>query len=207
MENKNKYICLICDIIRSTFLKNEHQLDTIPEVLEKMNSELKPLVSFQVVSGDEFQGLLRIDQQVFKFINFLEYHLFPLRFRTGIGISTISTDIKTNTRTMRGNVFILARKAINQAHKKKCLYFIESDHEIEGIGTILNLMGFIKNQWKESLVFRRFYLYDKYKSTSKVAELESVSLQAINKVIRNYGMREIQLAIQYIYRAISKSTL
>ncbi|MCK4836865.1 MAG: hypothetical protein KAT17_09515 [Candidatus Aminicenantes bacterium] len=202
--NNKKYICLNGDVIGSNFSKYSEYLNKLPDILKQMNKELNPLVPFQMFAGDEFQGLLQTGQNIFKYIDFLEYHLFPLRFRIGIGIGLISTEIKSSTQTMRGSAFVLARKAIELARKNKSLYYLESDQKLNGIGTILNLMGFIKKRWTEKVVFRRYMLYNHYQSIVRVAEKEKVSKEAVNKMIRNYGIRELQQAIDNIQKMINK---
>jgi hypothetical protein len=203
MDNE-RYICLLGDIIRSDLSKYSEKLNKLPDILRLMNIKLNPLVPFHVFAGDEFQGLLSIEQKFFEYIDFLEYNLYPLRFRMGIGIGLISTALKSSTQTMRGPAFVLARKAIGLARKNRNLYYLESDQKLDGLTTILNLMGFIKNKWTEKVVFRRYMLYNQYQSIIRVAEKEKVSKEAVNKMIRHYGIRELQQAIDDIQKIISK---
>jgi hypothetical protein len=203
MDNE-RYICLIGDIIQSDLSKYNEHLNKLPDILGLMNMKLNPLVPFHVFAGDEFQGLLSIGQKFFEYIDFLEYHLYPLRFRMGIGIGLISTALKPSTQTMRGPAFVLARKAIELARKNRNLYYLESDRKLDGLTTILNLMGFIKNKWTKKVVFRRYMLYNQYQSIIRAAEKEKVSKEAVNKMIRHYGIRELRQAIDDIQKIISK---
>jgi len=204
MNEKKRYICLTGDVIRSNLSEQIESLNALPNILKQMNNELNPIVPFNVFAGDEFQGLLAISQNIFEYIDFLEYRLFPLRFRTGIGIGFVSTEIKSSTQAMRGSAFVLARKAIETARKNKNLYCLESDQKVNGIDTIINLMGFIKNQWTKKIVFNRYMLYNQYKSAGIVAKKEEVSKTAVNKMIRHYGMRELKQAIKDIQKIINK---
>lgn len=200
------YICITCDLINSSLSDNSVLIDQLPKILDKINTALKPVVPFSVYAGDEIQGIINEDVKIFEFIDLLEFKLFPLSFRTGIGIGTISTDIKETSQAMRGEAFVFARMALDIAKQKKKKYVLQSNFDDTCLQVILDLLGFIKNQWKELLVFRRYNLYKQYKSISTVAKEENVSKEAVNKTIVRYGIREYQMAVKEINKTIREST-
>lgn len=198
------FICMTGDVILSKEVKNEKVLNSLPEILDGLNEKLSPLIRFQISAGDEFQGLLSIKQNPFDFIDYLEYRLFPIRFRIGIGIGRISTDIQDTTLSMRGPVFEFARKALRQAKSDNRYYAINSAANYNLLDDLLKLISFMKNQWSNEMVFRRYYLYRIYHSAQKVGELEGVSKVAVNKTIKKYGYREIIEITDDIQRALQE---
>lgn len=189
---EQQYICLTGDIIGSKNSREVKALNNLQAILKEMNSHLHPLAPMRIASGDEFQGLLSPKQNPFDFIDYLEYRLFPLRFRMGIGIGTIATALHRSTQTMRGPVFEFARQAIEQAKIDNRYYAIKSSANTDLLDAILKLLSYIKGQWTNPMVFRRYFLYHEHETASKVAKLEKVSVVAANKFILKYGFREIR---------------
>jgi hypothetical protein len=200
---QQSYLCLTSDIIGSSEPVDQQKLRSLPELLQEVNRSWSPAVAFSLSSGDEFQGLLDLSQSPLDLIGALELALFPLRFRTGIGLGTVSTDIQDTTHAMRGETFENARSALKRALQEKRLYAFDAGKEDFLLDDLLLLVGFIKEQWSSETVFRRFALYRKYRAVEKVAREEGVSAEAVNKMVQRYGFREILRIAEDFQKALA----
>ncbi len=157
-----------------------------------------------MLRGDEFQGLLGLEQDPFPIIDFLEYRLFPFRFRAGMGVGEITVELSQTTHSMRGMAFELARTALHRAKRENRLYAMDCAPPKKAYDALLTLLSFIKMGWKNQMVFRRYHLSRRHGTMDKVAELEGVSKQAIRKTSHAYGFRQVIRATQVLHLSIKE---
>ena len=91
-----EYAVIIGDIVNSRAMDNRGEVQKrFRTVLSDINTKYKAYISaeFKITLGDEFQGLLSDRRNIFRIIMEIEDLMQPVRFRFGIGIGTIDTDI------------------------------------------------------------------------------------------------------------------
>ncbi|MBO8131545.1 MAG: hypothetical protein H0Z29_08545 [Candidatus Marinimicrobia bacterium] len=204
MAIKGKYIVITADVIKSRDEGNQNYIKNLPRKIKSINKKIKPISGFVVTRGDEIQGVLMSCPIELAFTILAE--TYPLVFRFGIGIGQIDTEIRENPGEMMGSAFEYARRALDEIKKKNCYFRIKGDFKEEFIDLINNnlvLMSQILRRWDE-LTFRRFVLYKQLRSITKVADVERVSPESINKYINNYSIRQIIDSIFTIDNVIIK---
>ena len=96
IESEKNYTVIIGDIVDSRKLEGRGKIQKrFKEVLENINVKYSENIrsKFRITLGDEFQGLLMGTENVMQIVNDIEYEMFPVRFRFGIGIGEIDTEI------------------------------------------------------------------------------------------------------------------
>lgn len=178
--------------------ENKPYLSGLGDKIERINKEVKPITGFVITRGDEIQGMLegKPMDTVFKILS----EVCPLKFRFGIGFGTIDSEIKENPGEMMGVAFEYAREALDKIKGRGCLFRIKGDFSgsiVELVNENLVLMSELLKRW-DCRTFRRFELYRKYGTIYKVAEVEGVSPEAINKYINRYSIKQIIHSIDKI---------
>ncbi len=115
------YLAIIGDLIKSREIQDRAaEQARIENVLEKINQQYETIIvsKLTLTLGDEFQALLKIDQQVVRLLDDLE-HQMALPFRLGIGLGPIRTEIKKEISIgADGEAFWYAREAIDLLHQE-----------------------------------------------------------------------------------------
>lgn len=205
MNTEHTFIVITGDIIGS---KNEDidLMHSIPDRLKKIDEALNTVLPSARFAGDEIQCIFEFNQRHPYFILFNMITLFqPLSLKFGIGIGEIDKPMPRNLAEATGAAFRLARKGLNIAEKRGQIAWCQSDDksvdkELNGLFCLTTAL--IQN-WT-SKHWRRFQLYYVHRNIHHVAFQEDVSPEAINKFIRNAGMRNIITALDQFER--SKST-
>lgn len=151
----NNYIAVIGDIINSKIIEDRRTFqDDFKKILSMINDKYKANIisNFTITTGDEFQGILRIDKNLLKILDEL-YVNIPKDFRLGIGYGQITTEINPQLSIgADGPAFWRAREAIDYVHKNnyknRCNIYFIGDRELDStINTIFLLSETIKSQW------------------------------------------------------------
>lgn len=114
------YIAIISDLIGSREISDRNRAQaalnrTLEACSEHFASDLA--ARFTITVGDEFQGLLKPSADPFHMLDWIEFHLEDMGFRSGIGLGEIATDIRTDRALgADGSAFWNARDAINSVH-------------------------------------------------------------------------------------------
>jgi hypothetical protein len=90
------YIAIIGELKNSKNLENRNEVQIkLENVLKKINSSYSDQIAsnFTITLGDEFQGLLSESSNVMYIMSEIEKVLYPVKFRFGVGIGTITTRI------------------------------------------------------------------------------------------------------------------
>jgi len=179
------------DIIGSRKSEVQDLMDRLPTRLDEMNSEIKPVAGFAITGGDEIQGVLAKDDFTFDILIKLLAKLYPLKMKIGIGIGQIATELKPNPGEMRGEAFIHAREALQQLSKSPYLFRLNGEiPNLEVYNSFLALSSRIVMSWNGK-TFLRYGLYHKLRNIVKVAEVEQVSPEAINKFLNRHLIKEL----------------
>lgn len=162
--SNNKYIAILGDIIDSKMTENRNDVQNkLKQTLEIINDKYSAniIARFSIIYGDGFQGLMQISNETMNIISEIELAMYPVKFRFGIGIGNISTDISNNVYEIDGECFHFARKVLNNitenSSKQTSLntnIMISSGPENKYddmlVNTVLNLSYVIKRKWTKS---------------------------------------------------------
>ena len=167
-----KYIAMIGDIKDSKNLENRSQTQKkLNNILKHMNKIYHEDISakFTITLGDEFQGLLKKSDHILDIIKYIQNEMYPVKFRFGIGIGDINTNIIHNAAIgADGPAYYAARQMIEDIHdQEKKLKRQAADiqislyntqyFEMTQINTILALIKTIEEGWSEK---HRFTIWD-----------------------------------------------
>ncbi|MGG7177652.1 SatD family protein [Clostridium paraputrificum] len=117
------YEVMICDIENSRELVNRDEVQLLLiDILKRCNEKYKDTIiaPFRITTGDEWEGLLKIDSPKLEIMNFFSDNLPDyINFYTGIGIGELSiSDLTLPVNVLDGPAFHAARDAIKYGKKK-----------------------------------------------------------------------------------------
>ncbi|MCK1221764.1 SatD family protein [Streptococcus uberis] len=154
------YIAVIGDFIDSKQVEQRYQFqEKFKKALEKINQKYqKDIVSkFSITLGDEFQGLLKIEANVFQMIDDISLAMKPHSIRYGIGIGQIITEINPEMSIgADGPAYWQAREAITYIHQKndygqtKIAIRTEDLETDVVINALISAGDAIKSNWRAS---------------------------------------------------------
>lgn len=189
----NNYLVVTADMISSRDVSTK-QISTIPEKLKRMDDKLHPLIPSMLFAGDEIQILFPHEdkQQPYRLLMDLHRYLVPFRFRFGFGIGVVDQPINSSMAQNKGQAFIRARKALDVAKKERLIAWLstEKDKPHPEINSCFLLFTALTRKWTDKH-WRRFFLYWDKRSIHKVAEIENVSPESINKFLKRASIRTI----------------
>ncbi len=154
------YYAIIGDIVDSKKIKNRLEMqEKLKEFLNKINNDYDDSIAskFIITLGDEFQGLLENPVKMFEIINKIELYMKPIKFRFGIGVGNILTNIDEkmsigsdgpvwwNARNMISELKYL-KKGVKQISNIK-ISGIKNQNVLDLININLCLCHSIKNNW------------------------------------------------------------
>ena len=157
------YTAIIGDIKGSKSLKDRREVQmSLREVLDEINSVYHEDIAsnFLITLGDEFQGLLRSPRHTLKIVKDIQTKMYPTKFRIGIGIGDISTEIDPDSALgADGPAYYAAREMVDLLHENEnknkraeadiqFSIYNEYSFEIEQINTMLALIKEIEDKWK-----------------------------------------------------------
>lgn len=207
-----QYIALIGDMIDSRSLANRSIIQKkFKQVLEDINSTYSDQLAspFMVTIGDEFQGLLAIPDHVLAIIETIAEQMFPIRFRFGIGIGEITTEIdKTMPLGADGPAYYRARNCITDLHDRErrngkaiASMQIKSNrkHQDSMINAVFLLMIALKSHWtyrQREIVARFRQLGKSQQDTAKELKISQPSVSKTVKAADYFAYLEAMEAAQ-----------
>lgn len=168
-----RYIVITGDIINSrekkfNVVEYRDKINHLNKQIE--NNLVKP---FKMLKGDEIQGLLSIESDLFTIIRLLRCLFQPFALRVGVGIGSIYDEDKlsdfSTSWEINGEAFFNARKAIDiikeSENTKKDIkyttYFIYEDNKLEEyINTLNSFCDEHILRWKKE-VYKIVFLLEK----------------------------------------------
>ncbi len=195
---KKRYYCaIIGDINKSRSLANRDKIQrNFHKAITVINREYKKDIAakFLITLGDEFQGVLASATLSYQCVRRMQELMAPVQFTFGIGIGTISTSFNTNTIAMDGEVFHRARRALEEAKKKKSLLRFDFNHTALPLtNAVAELID--KHQCRLSSRQRTVAaLMKEHNNQSKVAKILKVSQPTIWKVVSSQHIRQLHEA-------------
>lgn len=186
-----KYGVITADIIRSKEIKDRNYFFKIfSEKTNYINKRFSSLLlaPFKIYRGDEFQGCVKEINKIPEFLSIIRENFYPLQFRAGIGIGSISTKIKKDIGKIDGEALRLSSQALNiiKKEKERITYYKitpEYKHLEEIINNLyifldLNVINRTIKQWDA------IRLYRDIKNLKKVAKKLNVTFQNVSKRLR-----------------------
>jgi len=191
MHNTQEYIAITGDVIKSR-MAHESDFSIIKVRLNEFNKKIKPTVPFSIQAGDEIQGLIKYGKKPVSLLIQLLGVFYPMKIRWGIGKGSIDSSLRQSTSEMRGQAFELSRNALNYAKKEKqVIAYVADGKNLDILNIIFKLMSGYLDNW-DKMAFRRYLLYSDSKTIYKVADMEGVSTEAINK---HMNRRKLKLVL------------
>jgi len=206
--NKNQiYLAITGDVLQS---RNTLEVDfsRLKNCLNVFNKKFNPVVPFTIQAGDEIQGLGRFNETPVSSLLWLLGNVYPMKIRWGLGKGSIESSLQESTAEMRGESFEYSREALNLAKKNKQLFACcTSEDDMEQTNIIFSLISGYLDDWNK-MAYRRYLLYSDSKTIYKVAELEGVSTEAINKHMNRKKIKIVLDAVHFLDETIfNESTL
>ena len=203
------YIAIIGDLVGSRSLENRNDVQSrMSQVLTDINESdyQENIVSrFVVTLGDEFQGLVL---RTFPFQKFLEFYEskfgYNVQTRFGIGLGSLSTDLKSETIGMDGSCFHLARQAIEEAKKESEYLFFKGFEMNTALNALFQNTFHIRKSWKK----RQQEVITVYKDVEDqvaVAKELHISRQAVSSVLKAAKWESYQAGWSGIHQLLAFS--
>ncbi len=219
MHNK-KYIAIIGDIVDSREIKNRDVFQKkLNVVLDNINNKYSDDISskFMITLGDEFQGLLITNDNLFNIIFEIEKSVYPTKIRFGIGIGAINTYINPEMSIgADGPAYHYARKMIDKLKIKESKYknspsniLIHTEKEDTNmlLESILELTYAIKSNWttkqRHTIECYKGCGENQYETATKL----NVTQSTVNKAIKSSMFYQYNNGIQSIQSYIKSGGL
>lgn len=191
---------LVGDLVGSRKSSDRQKLQSkLTESIETVNHEVdgSAIAPMEIVRGDEFEGGFSDPASCLEAFFILERTLFPIRYKAGIGIGTISTTEETSISRMDGPAFHRARSAVEEAQSSSANLVVKSSnqHNDELINTILDLIFLIRDNWTDrQWEIVNYYQEHRNKTQSEIAFQFNISQPAVAKVLQRTRVRHIDRA-------------
>ncbi|HPG41932.1 MAG TPA: SatD family protein [bacterium] len=188
MQNSNKYIAIIGDLVNSRAMTNRNEVqNALINTLNTINSsDLKQHIAakFVITLGDEFQGLVTRNFPLHPFLEL--YHSgLPANVATrfGIGLGELATELKSETIGMDGPCFHNARSAITRAKNENINLIFQGFEMNTALNALYHNINNITQNWKA----RQLQVISLYKDTedqTNVAKKMKISRQAVHRILK-----------------------
>lgn len=206
--NKDEYIAIIGDIVNSR--KSDDRYSTqkkLFDVLNEINTKYKDSLAsrFMITLGDEFQGLLKSGENIVEILEEIEYKLYPVKIRFGIGIGEIKTEIFYNPIGSDGPAYYKARDAIEYLkHSTLSDIYVITDNKNRDalLNTVFSLLYTLKDKWtsKQRNVVHKAY---KGKNQREIAEELGTTRSAVQQVLKRADYNSYKAALYNVARVFS----
>lgn len=214
-NGQTMYIAIIGDIIDSKKICDRGEVQSkLNSILSDINIFYKDDISskFMITLGDEFQGLLHSGGNVIKIIEEIEYRMYPVKIRFGIGIGHITTDINYNLPLgADGPAYYYARESVENLKKLKGRtdefgLKIKSDNEELDLlfNTISMLLSTLKNKWTDrqrEVVHCSYYFAV---GQVKIAKMFGVTQATIQRILKNANFRQYVSGMDVLEKVLSE---
>ena len=197
---KECYVVIIGDIVDSRNLADREEVQKkFKEALNFINQKysMSILAKFKITLGDEFQGLLRSRQSILDIITDFELYMLPVRFRYGIGIGDIDTEINyEDSAEIDGSAYHRAREMINALEDKKGKYNEEAsdimicsgeirDERDDLMNSLLAVCSALKSKWTERQKEIICTYIQNGENQYKTAEILEIAQSSVNRALQN----------------------
>jgi hypothetical protein len=213
------YIAIIGEIKNSKKIENRNEIQIkLENVLKKINSSYSDQIAsnFTITLGDEFQGLLSESSNVMYILSEIEKALYPIKFRFGIGIGTITTRINRELAIgADGPAYQRARTAIDKVRRNERKNQTSNEYirvetsnsgdlRLRELNIILSLTAVISDSWTNRQREVIWTMLFHSKSQSEVAKLLGLSQSSFQKSLSSGNFYSYKIAHEAISSAIEE---
>lgn len=215
----DNYTAVIGDIVDSKKITERKAIQRkFKSVLSEINIKYSEDIAskFGIISGDEFQGLLKNRSKIMKIISEIEMAMSPVELRFGIGIGGISTDINfDNSSEVDGSAYHRARKMIKEMESKR-LQYAERDSSImicsgednaeidELLNSILSVCTALKSKWTDRQKEIIYAYLSNNENQYKTAYALSISQSSVNRALNNARFYSYKSAVDRVNSFLRK---
>lgn len=213
------YVAIIGDIKSSKNIKDRNSVQIrLKNILSEINQRYANDIAsrFMITLGDEFQGLLNCGENVLNIIYEIEFRMYPIEIRFGIGVGEITTEIDTEVPLgADGPAYYNARYAIdflkniekkNKMAKSNIMLKLDEKNEMpeKMLNTILSLLTVIKNNWTERQreVVSDYIAYGD--NQTKAAQRLGITQSSVQKNLSNADYYSFKEAVDMVSCALSE---
>ena len=195
------YFAIIGDIKQSKSIKTRREIQNrLKAILDLINNDFDEDIAakFIITLGDEFQGLLSSAKNIIQIIDRIQFNLFPIRLRFGIGFGGIETDInKDMALGADGPAYHYARNMIDHIKiiekgkmygSSNIMFYAINNIEITSlINSNLQLCSFIEHNWtiKQRQLLVKIIL--EHKNQNKAAEELGIVQSSVQRRLKAAG--------------------
>ncbi|HHW45393.1 MAG TPA: hypothetical protein GXX17_00605 [Clostridiales bacterium] len=218
-SNSNTYIAVIGDIINSKKIPNRNEVQNkLKAILKQINQKYGDDIesNFMITLGDEFQGLLNSGKNLIKIISEIEFAMFPIKIRFGIGIGAIETEInKEMPFGADGPAYHNARQMIEELKSRDKKY--EANHSnimicSQGnnaqadtlLNTILSLCSAIKAKWTPRQIEIISCYIESGKNQLRAAEKLGINQSSVNRSLNYSDFYTYEKAMDVVNSVLSE---
>lgn len=204
------YLVITGDVINSK--KNEN-FDTIFKEKVKLLNERYPnkISLFSISRGDEVQGVVPYDKNIFRDIRILRSTLYPIKLRVAIGVGDVyleeSEIDSSNSWSMNGETFHIAREILTKVSKEK-LIVTKVGAKNKTIENILNSFYLMNDSIIEKWSEKNWEIalsYEKTNSYAETAVLFGISRSAVWQKIKSMKFDSILNSEKYLKKELFKN--
>lgn len=216
------YYAIIGDIVHSKAINSKLRNDVqnkLKQILEGINQRYSEDIAakFIVTIGDEFQGLLHHPSQLLKIIDEIQFKMYPVRMRFGVGFGDIDTEINREMALgADGPAYHNARSVIEQikASEKGKLsgnanILFKSGREehqmlLKLMNSSLQLCSFIEGKWtdKQRILIEKMIFSGMNQSTA--AQELGIAQSSVQRRLKSAGYYDYYNARELIAQMLDK---
>ena len=209
----DRYTVIIGDMIDSKKIKDRKKVQVkFKEVLKQINEKYVADIAskFTITLGDEFQGLLKSRSNIINIIAEIEMAMAPIRFRFGIGIGDISTEINFEySSEIDGTAYHKARAMVealeendNQYSSKQANIMISSQEQTGEIDDLMNSVLSVCSALKSRWTPRQMEVIQTYLASEanqyKTADKLGIGQSSVSKALSSANFYTYQAAMNTV---------
>lgn len=211
----NMYYAIIGDMVHSKKIGDRNKTQNmLNNLLDHINQEFHDQIAsnFIITLGDEFQGLLSSAENILHIIDFIQFNLYPVRFRFGIGIGTIDTEINKNMAIgSDGPAYHYARNMVEEIKllekgkmygSTNILFQSKENHDIISlVNSNLQLCSFLERNWTVKQRQLLFEMMLKNQNQKEAAEKLGIVQSSVQRRLKAAGYYD------YLYARTTITTI
>ncbi len=213
-NDKKQYIAIIGDIVDSKKIQDRDKAQSrLKDTLSAVNKWYSNSIAsdFIITLGDEFQGLLKSGEEAIRIIEEIEYKMYPVKIRFGIGIGEITTEIDPKMSLgADGPAYYNARQMIEElkAIKNKTGEYnikLKSGNDCDIlINVIFSLLYVLKSHWtdRQREVVHASYYYTVRQS--RIAEMFKMTQPTIQQILKRANYVKYGNAMETLEKILSE---
>lgn len=193
------YTAFIADIVDSRKIEDRKNVQNkLKKILDDINIKFEESIEskFIITLGDEFQGLLKSNVDIMQIINYIQFEMYPIKFRIGLGIGEINTSINMEFALgADGPAYYNARSAIEFVGKNEksnltyetsiCIY-PEDSNKIKLLNLVLAMYSSLFNKWDEDL-YKTVKLIQEGNTQQEASDILKINQSSVRRRLEKAG--------------------